>query len=76
VSVPEPLAQALTTVVRAPDIDVVRWRVVCRECGDVTLRESEFIVEDASLQQAGLYRQRHLARHLIALSAEALEAAR
>lgn len=71
---------ALTSVIRAPDTDagptMVLWRVVCRDCGDVTLRESEHMVPDATSVQAALYRQRHLARHLIALSAEVLEAAR
>lgn len=52
------------------------WTVVCRECGDVTREESNFTVEQANTQQANLYRQRHLARHLTALANEVAEAAR
>ena len=49
---------------------------VCRECGDVTMQESGGYVDKGTMQQAGLYRQRHLARHLTALSEEITEAAR
>jgi hypothetical protein len=54
------------------------YRVECRECGDVTREESVFTVHagEATMQQAGLYRQRHLARHLSALATEVAEAAR
>jgi len=68
--------EALTTVVRAPDTDVLRWRVVCRDCGDVTREASGFTVDDATLQQAGLFRQRHLTAHLTSLATEMLEASR
>ena len=52
--------------------------VVCREHGDVTLLESGGVVASgkATGQQAGLYRQRHLAQHLKALADEITEAAR
>jgi hypothetical protein len=52
------------------------YKVVCRECGDVTREESGFSVDEAPLITASLYRQRHLARHLAALSNEMTEAAR
>lgn len=52
------------------------YTVVCRDCGDVTRQESGGTVNDAPLPQATLYQQRHLARHLAALSAEITEAAR
>jgi hypothetical protein len=50
--------------------------VICRECGDVTREESGFTVDEAPIQQAGIYRQRHLSRHLSALANEVAEAAR
>lgn len=52
--------------------------VTCRECGDVTLIESGFTIPSgkATGEQAGLYRQRHLAKHLVALAAEIEGAAR
>jgi hypothetical protein len=52
------------------------YRVICREHGDVTHEESGFSVKEAPLAQAALYRQRHLAKHLAALSSEMTEAAR
>lgn len=52
------------------------YKVTCREHGDVTREESGFSVEEAPLEQAALYRQRHLAKHLAALSHEMTEAAR
>ena len=52
------------------------YAVICRECGDVTREESGFTVNEAPLITAGLYRQRHLAKHLAALSAEMTEASR
>ncbi|HVQ18700.1 MAG TPA: hypothetical protein VMT27_06650 [Actinomycetes bacterium] len=50
--------------------------VVCRECGDVTSQESGGYVHRASLPVVGLYRQRHLAKHLAVLSEEIQEATR
>lgn len=52
------------------------YHVICRLCGNVTRRESGGTVNDARLQQAGLYRQRHLAKHLSALAQEVEEATR
>lgn len=66
----------LTEVKRAEDHRVL-YVVVCREHGDVTREESGFTAEGGvKLTQAGLYRQRHLARHLSALANEVTEAAR
>jgi hypothetical protein len=59
-----------------PGVSTGLFKVVCRDCGDVTREESNFTVDEATLTQAGLYRQRHLARHLAALSHEISEAAR
>ena len=52
--------------------------VLCRDCGDVTIEESNFTVEagGVAIQQAGLYQQRHLSRHLTALAHEVAEATR
>lgn len=46
------------------------YRVMCRDCGDVTRAESGGTVNDAPLDQANLYAQRHLARHLQELASE------
>lgn len=46
------------------------YRVICRDCGDITRSESGGQVNDAPLGQATLYRQRHLAWHLRALAEE------
>jgi hypothetical protein len=69
-----PLTEAVGNgLIPGPLVYVVR----CRECGDVTRLESNFTTEGpVPLQQAGLYRQRHLARHLTALATEVAEAAR
>ena len=50
--------------------------VLCRDCGDVTSLESGDTVTEAPIEQAGLYRRRHLARHMHALATEGLEANR
>jgi hypothetical protein len=47
-----------------------RYTVTCRDCGVVSDKPGVTVV------MAGLYRQRHLAEHLAALSAEITQAAR
>lgn len=56
-------------------VDEVQYKVWCDACVKyVTREESGGLVNDAPLQQANLYRERHLARHLKALAEEILEA--
>lgn len=56
--------------------DLGGFTLTCRECGDVTRQESGGYVGAGTMQQVGLYRQRHLSRHLAVLAAEIQEAAR
>lgn len=55
-----------------------RYVVLCRECGEVTEMETNAVMlaGTASLVTAGLLRNRHLARHLQALTEEIVEASR
>jgi hypothetical protein len=60
-----------------PGVSAGLYKVMCRDCGDVTREESGFTTgEEVPIQQAGLYQMRHLARHLAALSNEMTAAAR
>lgn len=56
--------------------DLGGFTLTCRECGDVTMQESGGYVDKGTMQQVGLYRQRHLSRHLTALATEVAEATR
>jgi hypothetical protein len=49
--------------------------VSCEICGDVTAQESHGTTA-APIGQVALYRQRHLAKHLLALATEIAQAAR
>lgn len=49
------------------------YRVLCRDCGDVTRQESGGTVNDAPLDQAHMYVRRHLARHLQELADETVK---
>lgn len=67
---------ALTAIAPTPG-DGEGFIATCVEHGDVTSVESGFTADrGVSLEQASLYRQRHLAKHLASLADEMVEAAR
>lgn len=71
------MKQIITSVIGG--IHEPGYSVYCDACGaDVTIDESEFTTRpgEATVVQAGIFRQRHLAKHLTALAAEITEAAR